>query len=342
MSEFVSYQALEAKIRARKRILLHPSEFRKLLELSNTNQILDYIFKKEAYKKFVDYSIKDMHRDDFEIVLEKAIVAEIEKMIGFMSGVYKDFFLCILQRYELHDLNLILRAVIKDELKDKISKYFIHSEKYSSIDFNKLLHARTIEEFTSLLKGSIYYATMISTNKDGILFREWHLEMKTSELYYSILIKKANKLDEADKKIATRLVGEKIDRLNIEWIYRAKKYYDVSNEEILIYSLGKGYKLSYTRMKNLCYTEDLEKFKLLANKYLNYTVFEANNDLLEKRLDKMLYEKSTKNASKIGNLLSYIVSLETIQEDIIAIIEGKRYDLPDIEIKKYLVSTSNI
>ncbi|ONI44173.1 hypothetical protein AN641_07990 [Candidatus Epulonipiscioides gigas] len=347
MNEFVSYDAVNTKLKSRKSFLLTHADFSRMLECSDVKQIITYISKKEAYQMFLNEQDKssEIHRNDLEVALCRTIVYEIEKMLYFMSGAYKDFFKLLIQIYELRDIELMIRALIRGNPPDKnIHKYFIHSSKYATVDFDKLSEANDIINFTNAIRGSIYYPTIRSIDKDDLKVSEWHLEMKINTAYYKLLKEKAKKLQEKDKIIAMRMIGERIDRLNVEWIYRAKRYYELPSEEVLLYSLGKGYKISYERLKKLCYAEDMIKFRLLANKYLGAQIFLENNELLEKRLDNLFYNKllQTENLEGVGNLMAYIYTLEIDQKDIVAIIEGLRYQLNKDEIKTYLINNIKV
>lgn len=342
MNEFVSYDAVNAKLKSRRAFLLSHDDFKNMLEFNSVSNVIHYMTTKATYKMFLEDYIKEseIHRNDLEVALWRVTVHEIEKMLHFMSGAYKDFFKLLLQFYELKDIELLIRALIRGDLNPDLSKYFIHSKKYSKIDFNKLLEAKDIVEFTKLLNGSIYYPTIRAIDKHDLTVREWHLEMKINTAYFKLLNEKAKHLHEKDKIIATRILGERIDKLNVEWIYRAKMFYKLPSEELLLYSLGKGYKISYERLKTLCYAEDMAKFHTLANKYLGKEIFEENNDFLSSKMDNWLYTKLSdkENLTDIGTLMVYIYTLEIDQKDIIAIIEGLRYELEKDKIKAYLIN----
>ena len=72
--------------------------------------------------------------------------------------------------------------------------------------------------------------------------------------------KKAKKLSKEDERIVIEALGINIDLINIQWIYRAMKNYRISLEEILIYSIPNGYKLTYPKLKELIYSKGVEDF----------------------------------------------------------------------------------
>ncbi len=329
------YQALDSKIQSRKHILNIPD----LLAFRTHEEFFEYLKHKPGYEEFLSEANQDLHRGDLEVALNKLMVNEIEKMMHFMDGSYREFFVLFLKRYEVHDLQLILRTLITGDSTEDVTKYFIHSKKYSHIDFDKLLHVSSLDEFTKALRGTIYYDTLRTMEADDIYQREWHFEMKVSTVYSNMLYKKAKNFAEDDEEVAKRILGVNIDCLNLEWIYRAKKNYNITNEEILLYSQPKGHRLSYARLKNLIYTTQVEQFKALANKYMQEDLFGDEDTLLERRLDKIMIATidEKQNTNGIGRVMGYIHKLELLLRDIIAVAEGLRYSLTADEIKKYLV-----
>ena len=135
-------------------------------------------------------------------------------------------------------------------------------------------------------------------------------------------------------------MGLKIDLLNVQWIYRAKKYYEVSPEQMLIYSLPGGEKLSFGRLKKLCYSKSPDEIMRLADQYLRCGIFETDTDIdIVKNIDNFIYEhiKKVRGKRSIGTALAYIYLLDIIIRDLTAITEGIRYKLPKEQLKKYLI-----
>ena len=167
------------------------------------------------------------------------------------------------------------------------------------------------------------------------------MEMKLHILYYKLLMKKAKKLTPSDYEVVKKIIGLKIDCLNIQWIYRATKYYDISREEIMVYSLPGG-NISYNSLKKLVYAKSFNEFERKVEKYLGADVFNRQGDtLLEKCMDTIIYKSIHKvnEENSIALPLRYIFVLQIEIEDLIAVTEGIRYGLDQDEIKKYLVYT---
>jgi V/A-type H+-transporting ATPase subunit C len=344
MNAFAAYRAINAKLHARKKNLLSNKEWEKVIELKSVSQVIDFLKKREGYKNLVSqYKIEELHRSELEVILDRYIVKELEDMLHYFSGSYKEFFKTFLMEYEINDLQLLLRSISRNESLNEIERFFVHSEKYGLSIYHKLLSCKNVTQFIEALKGTVYYETLKTMAQEDVIKREFHMEMKLYILFYKTLMENSEKLSLEDRKIAQQVIGTKIDFMNIQWIYRARKYYDISQEEILIYSLPFGYKMSYRKLKDLSYAKNLEDLKRLSEKHLRYSLFEEKNDtFLDCAIDKYMYEYAAKiNSDKesIATSLAYIYTLYIEVQDLIALTEGIRYTLPENELKKYLVHT---
>lgn len=342
MNPFASYRAINTKIHSKKRTLLPKNEWSRLSSAKNVPQVIDYLKKKEGYKElFANNKNSDLHRSELEIILDQYCVKEIEEMLHYFSGSYKEFFKTFLMEYEILDLDLILRTIAREESMVGIEKLFVHSEKWAQADYHKLTSSKNLSQFVEALKGSCYYGALKTMSEGDLVKREFHMEMKLYLLYYSLLNEKMQCLNKKDQVIARKYIGTKIDLLNAQWIYRANKYYDISPEEILIYSLPNGNKLTYSKLKQLSYISNIEECKKLIEKYLTYPLFKDNNDaFLDCMSDRYLYkfaQQMAKDDETIASSLAYISMIGIEMNDLIALTEGVRYALPENELSKYLV-----
>lgn len=344
MNPFASYRAINTKLHAKKRTLLTKQEWVKVAGYQDVPQVIDFLKKKEGYyEQMSAYKSNDLHRSDLEVILDRYCVSEIEDMLHFFSGSYKDFFKVFLMEYEISDLGLILGSICREDEIQGIEKSFVHSERWSNVPYNKLIACKNVNQFIEALKDTCYYAELRTLSQEDMIKREFHMEMKLYVLYYNELMEKASRLNSRDKLIASKMIGTKIDFLNAQWIYRALRYYDISQEEILIYCLPSGYKLNYHRLKLLSYSKNIEEYKKNAEKFLGYSLFKENNDaFLDSVTGRYLYRyamRMNNDNESIAASLSYIILLGVEINDLIALTEGIRYKLEEGDLRRYLVHT---
>ncbi len=338
MNPNMAYYALETKIATKKGRILNKDDWNKYLDCSSVEN-LTHLFKGniEIGKAFKGIQRNDLSRENLETILLSFKTLEIENLLHYFSGPYKEFIKIVLMEAEIQDLSLILRKITRDESLEGIEERFVHSKIHSNISFEDLLTSRNVEQFIQKLQGTPYYNGLKNLTREDAIKRDFHIEMKMYVALYKVLLEKAEKLKKDDRIAATEIIGLKIDLLNIQWIYRAKKYYEISPEEIFIYSLEGGNSIGYNRLKKLCYASE-EEFKKLTENYLKYDVFTDLNDAdINVVIDSYMLDYIRKNNYKnIGTALSFIYLLNIITNDLTSITEGIQYMVPKEKLKSYL------
>ncbi len=341
MNPYMAYEAVDTKIASKKRNIFDRNKLDKMLECNTVEQVTEFLRSKYNLRNILsDSKGHALHRDDLETLLKRYRVTEIENLLHYFSGPYKDFLQGILMEYEISDLIMILRKMAKGESSNGIERNYIHSEQYSSLNYEKLAASRNIAQFMDCLKNTPYYNFIKTMTFTDVIKMEFHMEMKLQSLLYRTLLQNSLKLNAEDQRTVNEIIGLKIDFLNVQWIYRARKYYNISPEQILIYCLRGGYKLSFERLQKLCYSKTTDEIRKLSNEYLRYHVFTSNNEAdIERNIDFYIYIKIKERNYRgtIGFVLLYLYRLEIIIKDLITITEGIRYKLPKEDLKKYLV-----
>jgi len=341
MNPYMALEAINTKVLTKKSHILDVKKLGKIIECKTVGQVTEFLKSKYNLKHLIErVERQDLHRDDLETILNRYAVQEIEDILHYFSGPYREFFSAFLMKYEISDLILIMRNIVKGNDISSIRVKFIHSERLSSLPYEKLISSRNIQQFIDNLKNTIYYNYLKTVTDNDVIKREFHTEMKLQALLYRTLLQRAKKLETPDMLAVNDIIGSIIDFLNIQWIYRAKKFYDISPEEMLIYSLHGGKKLSFGKLKRLCYSKSTDEIKELSNKYLKYELFRDENDTdSEKKAVSFIYKYLNRIPQKhtIGIAVSYIYMLDIVIKDLTTITEGIRYRLPEKQLKQYLV-----
>jgi V/A-type H+-transporting ATPase subunit C len=142
--------------------------------------------------------------------------------------------------------------------------------------------------------------------------------------------------------------GMVADLYNIQWIYRGKKFYRLSPEELLNYTMNFGDKLTFTDRKAMCYAKNLDElYRMTMDSGYGFLFKkeEISRDIyMERRINRYIYYKlkalTRKYPMSIIQTIGYVWSLEFEIRDIISIIESIRYELPPEETRKFLVKAS--
>lgn len=342
MNPYVAYDAVSTKIKAKNSRLLDKKDWDKILECTSVDQVTNMLKDRPELAEIIkDADSLHIHRDDLETILGRFRVSEIEDILHYFSGPYKSFLQTVLFEFEIADLILVIRKVAQNESMDNIKKHFIHSENYSELSYDKLIASSNITDLIENLKNSSYYNKFKSLTNEDIVKREFHIEMKLQMHLYNTLLKKSKKLSTSDRIEVEDILGVKIDFANVQWIYRGMKYFNISPEEILVYCLSGGKRISYPRLKKLCYAKSIEEVKSLSKNFLRYDIFTSKDDSeTDLKIDSYIYnylDKKDMNKKSIGTALAYFYMNSIIVKDLIAVTEGIKYQLPKDKLQKYLV-----
>ncbi|MTI48774.1 V-type ATPase subunit [Sporosalibacterium faouarense] len=345
MGSVKDFAAINTKIRALKGKMLDEKDYLKLISKKSVPEIAEYLKNNTYYTDVLkDEDIKNIHRNRLELLFKKHIIIQFEKILHHFTGEYRKLFKILFMRYEIEDLKLYIRALSRGESLEEVKKLVLYSGIYSSIDHDLLITSKSISEFVRNLKGTIYYDGLKGYQDEQGSKLTFYLEMNLDILYFTKLYEQAGSLDKKNEKILKELLGKNIDLLNLEWIYRGIKFYKLSPEELINYTLNGGYSLSFNDIKNLCYSKDEKE---LIERMINsqYGFLFDNEDTLdlfmERRIERYLYFQFLgyyrKERMNITQSIAYIHLLEYEIRDIISITEAIRYDLDKSQVKSYLV-----
>ena len=338
-SPYNTYYAVKTKLTAKKGRIFKKIDWDKILDFTSVEQLIDYLKKSETFQDILKDVKNDIHRGNLETILDRYKTLEIEELLHYYSGAYKEFIKSFLIEADLTDISLILRKIARNEDLKNIEDRFIHSVKFTSIPYNKLILSKNIYEFVENLKGTPYYNDLRSLTNEDAIKREFHIEMKLYVAYYKALFEKADKLNKDDKDAVKNIIGTKIDILNVLWVYRAKNYYHITPAEMLNYSLENGKELKFDKLKKLCFAESDKEFDeiveaALGNKFKN----DLNNIDISLAMNYFMHSFLHKNVfENFGLTLSYIYMLDIVINNLTNITEGIKYHLPKDNLKSYLV-----
>ncbi|WP_087677947.1 V-type ATPase subunit [Garciella nitratireducens] len=346
--------AVNTKVSAIKSNMLQEEHFMQMMNLENVEQVVEYLNQHTPFKDVLwDINEEEIHRQEIEKRLYVYRVSTIEKLIYYLAKEYKDFLKTYMLRYEIEDLKLVFK-VVRGHIDPKtVEEHFIIASKYSHLSFQELLKQDSVKKVIEKLRGTKYYR-LIVPYIDYAEFAEekfnFYLEMILDKYYYHELIISAKDLFGKKDKKALELLQRNIDLYNLEWIYRATKYFDMSKEEILNFVLSDGYTYSYEKLKDCIYSLNVEKiqeyFKASPYEFL-FNHEDKDIDLyMKRRIDRYLYYKALNlyrsSSLTFGKVISFLLLLEFETEDIISIIESKRYKMTASEISKYLIRTIEV
>lgn len=337
------FAAINTKIRVLRCKSLDNKDYINLMEKTSVEEQISYLKDHTIYEEDLKEILALDDIEQVETALKAHIINQYGKLIPYFTDDYRRLFKTILMRYEVEDLKLYLRAMERKEDLNNIWEVSFLKDNYYNLDFNRLKSSANLDEFIENLQGTVYYNALKPYKNEEHSKILFYMEMNLDRLYFKLLKSNSKSLAQVDRVLFEEILGENVDLLNIEWIYRGIKFYNLLPEELINFTLSNGDQFNYEKIKKMCYSDEQQlKEIVLASRYDFLFDTEKDVDLyMERRIQRYQYYQSM-NAFKNGKLditlsIAYIHLLEYEMRDIISILEAKRYGLSLEEAKEYLV-----
>ncbi|KUO75443.1 MAG: ATPase [Clostridia bacterium BRH_c25] len=344
MDNVTRFAAVNAKIKSMEGKFLKDEDYINLLRMDSVTEVARYLKEKTAYSEVLaSVEVENIHRGMLENLIKQNMVKNIDRIIHYFTGDYKDFIKTLYAKYEIEELKVIARAVYnRKDATDFKSSAFIG--KYSRLEQNKIYAARYIRDIIDALFDSEFHKFLIPLIDGDSTENLFRFEMVMDMSYYTLLQREWSKLSKKDKVILQQAQGIIADMLNLQWIYRGIKFYRLSPEELLNYTINIGYRLNFNSLKALCYAVSLEEFHRLVKGTRYSFLFkedETTDIYMERRSERHTYFelKALERSHKFSiiSVFSFIIFMEFEVRDIISIVEAIRYRIPADEAHKYII-----
>ncbi|HHT50614.1 MAG TPA: V-type ATPase subunit [Eubacteriaceae bacterium] len=344
------FSSVNTKVSAMKSKTLMDKDYINIMQLSSMEDVLDYLIDNTVYQDVLwDLRGKEVNRNIIENRLFRYRETLIEKLMIYVDDKYKDLFKKFLLLYEIEDLKLIFKAIRGRINPQYIDTYLFSNSKYATIDFPRLLEQNTLTGILNSLKDTIYYRLIEPYYKELDDKFNFYLEMALDKFYYHELMESIHKFPYSIINKYEEIFRNKIDLYNLEWIYRATKYFELSKDEILNFALDNGFKYDINRLQKILRTFDPKnpQKSIKGSQYEFLFSPEYNMDLfMERRINRYIYYQTQKlyrsSILSFGKTISFIELIEFEIKDIFTIIESKRYQMPANEVSKYLIRTIEV
>ena len=343
MGNVMTYSGITVKIRAMQAKLLKDGDYEQIASMRSVPEVTEFLKEKPAYEKYLEEMNSTLyHRGNVEKILYQSLFDDYSRIFRFGGPQQKQFLKTYWKRYEVDVINYCLRIVfnhyqIPFDLDYK-KEYF---DRYSQISIDALVASKNVEELVDNLAGTEYYEPLkkIREMETATLF-DYDMAL---ELYYFITLWKRQKrlLKGKELKLYARDCGTKIDLLNLQWVYRAKKYYHMLPPDIYSLTIPIHYRLSVKEYKTLVETPSLEEFLRQAEN----TWYARKYDFGDGRTMEQTYKDCLRhlyladrrqNPYSVASIYTYLYLKEEEIDKLTTALECIRYGLPRSETLAYM------
>ncbi len=343
MGNIMAYSGITTKIRAMQARLLTEEDFQNISNLGSVGAVVEYLKEKPAYAEYLDKMDPSLyHRRYVEKMLAQSLYNDYTKIFRFAGMAQKKFLKLYKKRYEVELINYCLRIVFNHydvpfDLEYK--KDFF--DKYSDLSIDRLITSKNIDELVDNLKGSEYYDTLKRLRETGAATL-FDYDLALDLYYFSTFWKKEKKLLKGKElEIFVKDYGTKIDLLNLQWVYRAKKYYHMLPPDIYALTIPIHYKLKLAEFKRLVEAPTVEEFE----KIMSDTYYTRKYQLERGKTPEKVYKDilrhlyildRRKNPYSVASINTYLFLKEEELDKLTTALECIHYGLSGAETLAYL------
>lgn len=308
MQSTISYSGINTKVKAMTTKLISRDDFQKISNIETVADFIAYLKKHPGYHDlFQKYDEREIHRGEAERVFINGLYLDYTKIYRFANDEQRQDLELIFFRYEVNVLKACIRLIKTHDSAIDLSLFHPFFTKHSQIDVNKLSASRSMEEYINNLKGTEFYNLLAKLHqKPGL--SSFDYEMALDIYYFTKSWRLKDKILKGNnKKAMTLRLGTEIDLLNIMWIYRSKKMYDMSSADIFTYLIPINYKLTIAQLTKLIGAVTLDEYmnQLSSTKY-KYFIPYLKDGTMEHEYDRII------NRIFLYNITRYPASMAVV------------------------------
>ncbi len=343
MGGVMSYGALATKIRAMKSYLLKEKDFRNLAQMENVSQAISYLKQIPSYRIVLEGQDESkLQQRELERLVVGTLYYDFSKLYRFCDKRQKKLLECYFRKFEISVIKRALRRIFNhgDRTGEsrELRSFF---QKLSNIHMEELSQAETIPDLLTALRDTSY-KKILSGLDNGNELTLFDYEMALDLYYFSEIWKQKDKiLRGADLEMVNRTFGSQIDLLNLTWLRRAKKYYQLPLTSIYSLVIPVVYRLRHEEIRAMATAADEKELReILARTYYGRHFGELTEGELEKLyrgfLGQVYGEERRKNPYSLAVVTAYLHDKEEEIDKLTTVLEGVRYGLEPRETLAYI------
>ena len=287
------YSAVNGKIHAMSGRRLTYSDFETLSEMQSVSDIASFLATHPSWgNTLADMPSDEVHRGILESAIASGLTTDYKKLLSFSFGIDKIILQAYCKNADVLEILSFLRLLGADHGEDyscSRPEYFMN---YGEINYKELMSNPTYDGLIEASKRSLFKDAIVRFTPKDNKIEYTKIETALRKCYFDNIYGLINsKLKMRESRELLNIIDIRIDYANIVNIYRAKKYFKSSSEELLGYILPYTGKLTQKNLNHLIEAKD-EKEVIELLKSTSYakdfeSAFENIEDIFYKRYMKL-------------------------------------------------------
>jgi V/A-type H+/Na+-transporting ATPase subunit C len=341
MSNLLVYSGIVTKTKALEAKSVKSAEYQSIANFESTADFIAYLKSHPGYGGvFAGIDENLIHRGQVEGMIINCLYQDFSKLYRFSNPDQRKVLDIVFLRYEVNILKACMHMVFNQHRNYDLGNITEFFNKHSNIDITALATSKSMTEYVEHLKGSDYYSVLTSIQKTDITSFDY--EMKLDIQYFMKAWKLKDRVLSGDNlKYVTDTLGLEIDLLNIMWLYRSKKFYNLQVKDAYAYIIPITYKLKKDKLIKLMETSTIEEFSGVLNTTpYEFMVPSLANGTIEKVYQSTVLKNYKLHRDKYPNSMapiSYYLYLKRTEIDrLTSALECIRYKLDPQDTLKYI------
>lgn len=346
--ELLRYSGLITKARAMRGRLLSEEDLDRLLELTTVNEVIQYLHGTDGYREVYQRHEGTWHRGQAEAVIRDSLYHDFVKLYQFSDEKQRQAYHTFFFRYDFNVLKSqvlrLLRGDEGEEPKADVMSVFEDSffGHHAGFSYEQARAAQSMQELAQCLVGTDYEPLgprLLEQQDDFSCSMQLDIFFYTSVFHWAQRIK-----NKTTRSVILELYGTRIDWLNMMWIYRSKRFYEQTQEEILSMLIPCQYRLRKADILELVGAPGVTEL----NQALEKTPYFRGKDAFVHMEDEISYREvidenyervCRKYPVSMAPVLKYLHEKGLEIERVTNIIEGIRYQVPPKDIRDIVLYT---
>lgn len=349
MGAVLSYSGLSTKIRAMTAKLVNEAQFREIAQLSSVSEVVSYLKKTKEYEgRWDSFDEERLHRGEVEKLLKKSVFQDYTKLYHFCNPKQRGFMALYFKRYEIFFIKECIRYIFDHRrleggtsMYTDLSVYAEFFHRHSKLDIERMVACGTIDELIQVMEPSEYFAPISRVaGREKALAFDYGMVL---DLYYfgQIWKVKDHLFKGVDLENITKAYGRKFDVINLQWIQRAKQYYNMDSTRIFSLLIPVAYKLKQEDFRALANAANMDEFYSILDKtYYGRKFPQISTSTLDEFYNYVLRTTLEKEARKtpysVISIYSFMYHKEHEVDRLTTAIECIRYGVDPEETMRYI------
>jgi len=337
--------AVTAKVKSMYGRRLTAEHFGNLLQKKTVGEVAAYLKQETAYASVLG-EIKEelIHRGQLESLVRRRSVDIYEKLLkyNFQDSFYPRLYAA---RGEISQLLSAMRMLNSGSMGRFIVDFPVYMDKFLSFDLFSLARIGSFDDLLEVVGHSRYYELL---GPHRPLSANAHIDIPACEAdlltdYFKGALALARRIfGPGVSNDLCAILREQIDMQNLKVIYRMRRFFHASPEEIEKRLIPIKTRISHRIYNELAHAESADEVmrRLSDIRILRRHLGGGNNGLersvesLRQHTNRRLFRFTT---HPVVALMSYMILMEIEVENLTSVIEGIRYGLPADEIRQLLI-----